>query len=327
MFLPEELDNKTFRLFVQRSWYLKQGGLTLTRTEQDLADLITGHPEIAQTFSRKMIDISTAYGSDAENPFLLLAALWEISKQISADKPKGIRSVLMNGFPEEMVQRERRRRMAEAYIHLCHQGDRTISDIKYLRDLEKAIHTDFSVPDSVDETGVPKNSFNIYVNNMFQEAFSSVSSSFHQAASRKPITLSTKLVVALNQLPTEWIDGIATCWQRPEKVVRKERIQDLVEFFSSEEGFLEVSATLSQQERQALKMVLEGEGSIRYSRLTKAFGDETGDAYYWSEQPPRSLIGRLRYKGLLYIGMATIASRRFKVAVIPKELITILKNV
>jgi hypothetical protein len=326
MFLPEELDNKTFRLFVQRTWYLQSQNLTLSRTEQELADLLSQHPEVCSAFTGKMLEVTQAYPVAGENPYLLLAALWEISKQIKADKPKGIRSIYLNGFVEQLKPCERRRRMARAFIQLCSRGVTTLSDTKYLHDLEKAVHTDFGQPEASAEGAREPASFNIYVNTLVQESISSVKSEFHDEASGIAVYAGMRLATALNKLPTEWVNGIAAGWQRPEKALRTERIQDLADFLLSEEGFLQISAALSAEERSAIQTLLDHNGFLSYGKLAAAYGDESKDEYYWSEQPPRTVIGRLRYKGLVFVGKVVKSGRRYKTALIPKELIAVLKN-
>ena len=46
MFFPDHLDDKSFRLFVQRTWHLMESNLTLSPSERELADLILEHPEV-----------------------------------------------------------------------------------------------------------------------------------------------------------------------------------------------------------------------------------------------------------------------------------------
>jgi hypothetical protein len=326
MFLPEELDNKTFRLFVQRTWFLKQNGMMLSRSEQELSDLISTHPEISQTFTRKMLDVSEAYDSNDHNPFLYLAALWEIVKQVNSDKPKGVRSIYMNGFSENTSSGERRRRLARAFIVMCRQSEKAVSDLKYVRDLEKAVYIDFSTVEPEGETAKETSSYNIYVNSVINQSYSAVRQSFQKDADSKPIAVNVKLLNAITKLPTEWVEGMALGWQRPEKPIRKDRVQDLCDFLLSQEGFLQISAALSAQEREAITMVLEHGGHILYGKLEKVFGDETTDDYWWSEHPPKSVIGRLRFRGLLYVGKALLSSRHFKVAVIPQDLVSVLTN-
>jgi hypothetical protein len=320
MFYPEELDNKTFRLFVQRTWYLLNNNLVLSSTERQLADLIAWHPEATKSFSRKMLDIAAAFASDNENPYLYLAGLWEIYKQILADKPKGIKSVFEAGFPEGMSQRERRRRMARAFILLCKKGEHMVSDLKYIRDLEKTVHAEI---DSAEEEAVQERANaprNRYIQEIIEHSLFSVKKEFQADASSKPIKTTMKLKAALSKLPTEWIDGMARGWERTEKPTRKEREQDLLEFLQSEECYLQLTAVLQDAERAAIKMVLDNGGYILYGKLSKAFGEEIADNYWWSEHPPQSVIGRLRYLGMLYVGKAPVKSRILKVAVIPKEL-------
>lgn len=324
MFYPEELDNKTFRLFVQRTWYLLNNHLVLSATEQQLADLLAWHQEVTRSFNRKMLDIAASYPTAAENSFLYLAGLWEIYKQILSDKPKGIRSVFEDGFPEGMSQRERRSRMARAFVLLCQKGEHTVSDLKYINDLEKAVHAEIDSGEEEDSEAVPNRQRNRYEQDIIEHALFSVKKQFQADASSKPIKTTLKLKAALSKLPTEWIDAMARGWERSEKPTRREREQDLLDFLLSEECYLQLTAALPPEERAALKMVLDHGGYLLYGKLSKAFGEETDDNYWWTEHPPRSVIGRLRYKGMLFVGKAPLKSRIMKIAVIPKELQPVL---
>jgi hypothetical protein len=267
-----------------------------------------------------MLDIAAAFLSDNENPFLYLAGLWEIHKQILADKPKGVKSVFENGFPEGMSQRERRSRMARAFILLCKKGEHMVSDLKYIRDLEKTVHAEIDTGDDETAEGKVTAPRNRYVQDIIEQSLFSVKKQFQADASSKPIKTAMKLKTALSKLPTEWIDGMARGWDRTEKPSRKERELDLLEFLQSEECYLQLTAVLQAEERAAIKMVLDHDGYIQYGKLCKAFGEENEDSYWWSEHPPQSVIGRLRYKGMLFVGKAPIKSRIMKMAVIPKEL-------
>ncbi|MBC7083460.1 MAG: tetratricopeptide repeat protein [Firmicutes bacterium] len=66
--------------------------------------------------------------------------------------------------------------------------------------------------------------------------------------------------------------------------------------------------------------ILDRGGWAKLSALTRRFGSMEGDGFWWEEIPPRSTLGRLRRKALVFVGRAVVEGRRYKVAVIPVEL-------
>ena len=85
--------------------------------------------------------------------------------------------------------------------------------------------------------------------------------------------------------------------------------------------------------RAALRRILDRGGWTRLSELTRLFGGMKGDGWFWDEQPPRSSLGELRRRGLLYIGKTALTrsgaagKRLFKVAVIPQDLRPLLRSI
>jgi hypothetical protein len=69
-----------------------------------------------------------------------------------------------------------------------------------------------------------------------------------------------------------------------------------------------------------MRYTLNRGGWVKYGELSRQFGDETRDGWWWDRNPPQSTIGQLRLRGLLFVGQAPIGSRHYKVAVIPNEL-------
>ncbi len=64
-----------------------------------------------------------------------------------------------------------------------------------------------------------------------------------------------------------------------------------------------VVARLSDPERAALHRVLKAGGMLPYNKLAREFGSEPDEeTTYWSDQEPESVLGRLRWQGLLFAG-------------------------
>lgn len=79
--------------------------------------------------------------------------------------------------------------------------------------------------------------------------------------------------------------------------------------------------------RAALRYVQDAGGWCKLQALTRRFGTLDGDGFFWDESPPSSTIGRLRLRGLLYVGRAVIEGKRHKVAVIPADLRDIVASI
>lgn len=115
-------------------------------------------------------------------------------------------------------------------------------------------------------------------------------------------------------------------FKRPRQRTNRDRIKDLCAFLTADKNLRNIVSQLNEQEIKAMRTLLENDGWLKYGKLSKGFGDEFEDAYWWIEEPPQSLIGRLRLKGLVFVGKIPIGSRRYKVAVVPVELRQELKS-
>jgi len=69
---------------------------------------------------------------------------------------------------------------------------------------------------------------------------------------------------------------------------------------------------------------LEHGGWARAGAITRKFGTEEGDGYYWENSPPTSPLGRLRLTCLVFVGRATVEGKRVRVAAVPADLRQVL---
>lgn len=149
-----------------------------------------------------------------------------------------------------------------------------------------------------------------------------VAESWREDQEDKPISLNTKLSQAVRTVPAGWVNaaceahGIDPASTRH----RKERAEALTRRLVDLRHMEEIVSNLEEDERAALRFVLNEGGWAKISALTRRFGSMEGDGFWWEETPPRSTLGRLRLKALLFVGRAVIDGRRCKVAVIPLEL-------
>ncbi|MDR7460729.1 MAG: hypothetical protein QN122_13775 [Armatimonadota bacterium] len=72
--------------------------------------------------------------------------------------------------------------------------------------------------------------------------------------------------------------------------------------------------------RELLRFVLAAGGVVRKATVTRRFGSDEGDGFWWDEQPPSSPLGLARLAGLVFVGRAACGSRREQVVVVPVDL-------
>ncbi|MCG0239531.1 MAG: tetratricopeptide repeat protein [Firmicutes bacterium] len=143
----------------------------------------------------------------------------------------------------------------------------------------------------------------------------------------KPIRPNITLLTALSRVPVQWLNAAAAAFGLPPVRLRKERARRLAEAMRDPERLREVLAQVSPEARDALRYVLDQGGWCKLSALTRRFGNQEGDGFWWDEQPPTSPIGQLRARCLLMVGRAALNGRRHRIAVVPAELRPLLATV
>ena len=139
-------------------------------------------------------------------------------------------------------------------------------------------------------------------------------------AEEKPINLSTTLSAALNKSLWQIVDAACIASGLPHKGPRKQKVAALTARLMDASHLAQLVTGLSPQGRAILQRTLDAGGWIKVGELTREFGSQDGDGLFWNERPPKSHIGQVRARGLLFVGKAGISGRNFKIAVIPKEL-------
>ncbi len=330
MFFPESLDNKSFRLFVQRTVLLYREKKSLSKTEQDIAYLIAEHPNIGRYFNQKF-DVYENFKDD-NNPYKILGALYQIYKQMSDDKPQGLRLLVKENFPSTYPEKQIRQLLADGYLELLKKeklGKHFNNEI-YLQEMNFYIKENFA-QSKEDLKGKRSQSElaetdSYYNRSAINNSFNSLNRSFYKQMNEKDIVLPLSLVAAFKNLSSEWIEAISNFWKRPSFPAKYDRIMDLEKVFKSPEFINNVTKCLTSKEKQALQMLLDNEGYIKYGKMIKVFGDEESDNYWWTQQAPKSILGQLRYKGLVFAGRAKLTTNKYKIILIPYDLIPIIKN-
>ncbi len=321
MIFPEQLDDKPFRLFVQRTWHAQQKHLTLTPSEAEIADLIAEHPEVGLFFSGREIDIHEVFEADRFNPFLFLAALREIAKQVKRDQPAGMRALYEELLDARFSEAEARSRMASAYLELyrLHGENQTPHNKEaYLLSLREYLND----PQFFEESKtffLPHARELTHRLDIYDKAVESLKAQMYETIANTPISPDKALGDLLQALPSEWIQASAAFWKLPKRRVKRDHIRDIRKFFQSAD-VTQLRQVLSDEEAACLKLIVANGGMMAYDALVKKFGSEKADDFFWNKRAPESLPGLLRYKALLIIGRTRQAGRSQKMAMIPREL-------
>jgi hypothetical protein len=332
MIFPDSLDNKTFRLFVQRTVTQLKLNNNLSSAEQQLALLLKEHPKIGFNMENGHIDIQEEFPDEEYNPFILLAALWEVEKQLLTNSPKGIKDIFESSQRQRITKTETLSKLSVMYLDFFNRNKsgEEIGDIAYVAEALKIVQNPLYfenkfLTDVVDTPQV-KDEYSInYYNSALDKAFSHFQAKMHKEVGDVNTKPSNKLTGCLNKLPSEWVNATAIFWNRPAQKLKRDRIADLSSFLLSPDNWDIILAKLQQDELALLSFLLGKNGFLKYGQLTKRFGTEDM-VYWWTQNPPKSAIGRVRYKGFLFIGVAPFNARNYKIGLIPKDLLAILIN-
>jgi hypothetical protein len=141
----------------------------------------------------------------------------------------------------------------------------------------------------------------------------------------KPLPLNTGLAPALNKLPAHWIDAIALAHNVLWPGKRKAKTEQIVSRLTDKKGLACIVSDLPVDCRKALEYVVNSGGWMKHAQFSRQFGSDSADSWWWIEDPPTSAHGKLRSRGLLFVGTAILENRRHKVVVVPLELREILQ--
>jgi len=152
-----------------------------------------------------------------------------------------------------------------------------------------------------------------------------------KSAEDKPVRPdATTLAQALRKLPVEWVDAACRVHALPDPAPRRpDRERQLVQFLLQDTA--RALSNLAQVDsdgraRKLLAYLLDKGGWARSGPVTRQFGSDDEDGYWWSERLPESPLGRLRAAGLAIVGYAVVGGRRSRVIVVPVDLRERLKG-
>jgi len=137
---------------------------------------------------------------------------------------------------------------------------------------------------------------------------------------RRPIRVDASLTDLLNGLPAPWIHAIGQQVGGEKRSRKRDEIPRIAARLKDPGRLREIVTGLPLDARLALVRVLERGGWMPLADLEWEFGSIEGDGWFWEDHPPKSLLGQLRVRGLLFVGRARAGRRHQTVAVAPKDL-------
>lgn len=151
-----------------------------------------------------------------------------------------------------------------------------------------------------------------------------MTSSMSKDEDSKPITLNITISAGLNKFKISRINAVSKTLGISKKDVKKDKIDQIVSRLTTELD--EVIEKLPPESIEALKLVMDEGGWVKYNKLSNEYGEEN-DSYFWETEPPTSTVGVLRLHGLLFVGKTGIDGRMYKVAVVPKDIREVLGKI
>lgn len=129
---------------------------------------------------------------------------------------------------------------------------------------------------------------------------------------------------ALARIPVGWLDAACGLHGLTAPAPRKrDRARQLAERVAADPQAAVRALGVCDHDgraRDLLRFVLAAGGVVRKAEVTRRFGRDEGDGFWWDGQPPSSPLGRARLAGLVFVGRAALGARREKVVAVPVDL-------
>jgi tetratricopeptide (TPR) repeat protein len=124
----------------------------------------------------------------------------------------------------------------------------------------------------------------------------------HNKAIRTKLEAATTSEVTLNSLTRDVLGSIARLWGIPPYGKKAELIKNISARMQDRDAIKIVLNELPSNARDALRWVLENNGVRSWQEFTEKFGDDLQESPHWNYHEPESVMGRLRFTGLLAKG-------------------------
>ena len=144
-----------------------------------------------------------------------------------------------------------------------------------------------------------------------------------QEHEKRPLPRQLKLKTLLKGIPAIWLDAVCAALGITvgELRHRKDREQAVANALMDADRLWQVvCGELSATERELLGFLLEKGGQVASGQVTRRFGRDVEDGWFWNEQPPTSVLGRVRLHGLAFVGRLEAKGRMMRTVAIPREL-------
>jgi hypothetical protein len=144
------------------------------------------------------------------------------------------------------------------------------------------------------------------------------------------LVLDAPLSEQLTAVPVEWLfaaDAPRAANRPPGATIAPEKV---AEHILDPQRLAGLVAALHPRDHRALAAILGAGGVMPARDLERNFGDSSEDGFTWVIHPPTSVVGRLRARGLCFVGRAALGANprsRPRVVVIPPDLRPVLAAV
>lgn len=324
MIFPEELDNRSFRLLVDRTLTQRKDQKPLSKIEQDISDIINDFPELGFR-DNGALDLYAQYKDAENNPFLQLSAIWEIRKQLVTDSPKGIKKIVHDYFRSNSLKPDDMRLVADLYLALYRNlldNNTTLTEKEYLWEIYVALNQSETPKTKLVKKTEPKN----VPPGLVGDAFAVIARELHDEASFIKLNPQAPAEENFAELPIEWINAMSNFWQRPEHKLKRDNILEIIRYFVSPEFREDLPQHLSREDKECLAFISERNNQVSYSEASKMFGPEHNDGYWWTQDIPKSTLGNLRMMGLIIVGEMHMENNVQRMVMIPNEILSVVKK-
>ncbi len=138
---------------------------------------------------------------------------------------------------------------------------------------------------------------------------------------RHPLPKQARLATLLRGLPVQWLDAVGLHLGLATDSLRKERERTIATQLGQRTTLKNLLNELERDELDLLHDVLDDDGvspvGLYHSRSW--FGQDE-DGFFWADRPPVSVPGKLRRRGLLFVGEWRFDDRPQRAFMVPREL-------
>ncbi len=133
------------------------------------------------------------------------------------------------------------------------------------------------------------------------------------------VTIKSRLPTLLKRMPANWINGISVTLDIVNADVKKAKIKAIINKLTSEGSLTDIISGLPEDEKVAFQFVLKKGGFVKYADFCRR--TESDDTVRLWDKKHSSIVTNLRRLGLIIVGKMMMNNRRYKVAIIPADIV------